>query len=110
MDPIEGINGNSFGCWWFLLRKQGHFYDFGLFLVMMSLGKKHLFLATLKCHSGPPPSPITLSPIFLNFSTPKWGGEILGPNQTLPGGTLGGGGGTVLLCHILLHPSPLKSS
>ena len=26
---------------------------------MMSLGKKYLFLATLKGHSGPPPSPIT---------------------------------------------------
>ena len=30
-----------------------------------------LLLATLKCHSGPPPSPITLIPLFLNFSTQK---------------------------------------
>ena len=42
-----------------------------VFLVMMSLGKKYLFLATLKGHSDPPPSPITLIPHFLNFSTQK---------------------------------------
>ena len=42
-----------------------------LFWGMMSLGKKYLFFATLKGHSDPPPSPVTLIPIFLNFSTQK---------------------------------------
>ena len=42
-----------------------------LFWGMMSLGKKYLFFATLKCHSVPPPSPITLIPIVLNFWTQK---------------------------------------
>ena len=51
--------------------KRAIFRILGLFLGMMSLGKKYLFLATLKGHSGPPPSPITLIPLFLNFSTQK---------------------------------------
>ena len=58
---------------------------------MMSLGKKYLFLATLKGHSGPPLSPITLIPLFLNFSTQKQGGEVLGPNPTPASGSVEGG-------------------
>ena len=51
--------------------KRAIFRILGLFLGMMSLGKKYLFLATLKGRTGPPPSPITLIPLLLNFSTQK---------------------------------------
>ena len=51
--------------------KRAIFRILRLFLGMMSLGKKYLFLATLKGHSGPPPSPITLNPVFLNSLTQK---------------------------------------
>ena len=71
MDPMEGINGNGLGFCGFCDMKRAIFRILRLFWGMMSLGKKYLFLAILKCHSGPPPSPITLIPIFLNFSTPK---------------------------------------
>ena len=43
-----------------------------VFLVMMSLGKKYLFLASLKGHSDPPLSPITVKPMFLRFKCEKW--------------------------------------
>ena len=45
-----------------------------VFLVMMSLGKKYLFLATLKGHSDPPPSPMNVKPIFFAILDPKIGG------------------------------------
>ena len=74
----------------------------GLILGMMSLAKKDLFLATLKCHSGPPPSPITLIPLFFEFLHPKIGGGVPNPNPTPAGGSLGGGC-RVDLCHIYMY-------
>ena len=55
-----------------------------LLLGMMSLRKKYLFLATLKGHSIPPLSPITLIPLFLSFSTPKKGGGPWSPPNPGP--------------------------
>ena len=77
---------------------------------MMSLGKKYLFLATLKGHSGPPPSPVTLIPLFLNFSAKKRGGRSLAPTQPRPVGPWrGGGGGTRLMPYIYYYtPLPLN--
>ena len=80
-----------------------------VFLVMMSLSKKYIFLATLKGHSDPPPSPITVKPIFFCDSRPKnRGGGGLTPTKARPVGPWGGGGGR--LCHTYissnLHFSP----
>ena len=72
-----------------------------VFLVMMSLSKKYLFLATLKGHSDPPPSPITVKPIFFCDSRPKNRGGGADPNQSPAGGSLGGGGPIVPYIYIL---------
>ena len=75
-----------------------------LFLVMMSLRKKYLFLATLKGYSDPPPSPITVKPIFFVISDPKMGGGSLTLIKARPVGLWEGGGGVVRLCHIYIYP------
>ena len=91
--------------------KRAIFRILRLFLGMLSLGKEYLFLATLKGHSGPPSSPITLIPVFFEFVDPKLGGGgVLGPNQSPADGAGLGGGACHLMPYILLHPSPLKSS
>ena len=59
---------------------------------MMSLSRKYLFLATLKGHSDPPPSPIAVKPIFFAFPDPKIGGGVPNPNPNPAGGAPGGGG------------------
>ena len=69
--PWKALKAMVWGVGGFCYVERAIFRILGLFLGMMSLGKNYLFLATLKCHSGPPPSPITLIPFFLNFSTPK---------------------------------------
>ena len=69
----------------------------------MSLRKKHLFLATLKGHSGPPPPPITLIPIFFEFLDPKIGGGVLGPNPTAADGSVEGGGASHLVPHTYIY-------
>ena len=67
----KALTAISWGFGRFCEVKRAIFRILGLFLGMMSLGKKYLFLATLKGHSGPPPSQITLIPLFLNSSTQK---------------------------------------
>ena len=71
MHLVEGIVSNGAGCRWVLWRRKRYFWILRVFLVMMSLSRKYLFLATLKGHRDPPPSPITVKPIFLRFPTPK---------------------------------------
>ena len=110
--PLVGQKGDAWIQWkaltaigWgfcvFCEVKSAIFRILGLFLGMMSLGKNHLFLATLKGHSGPPPSPITLIPLFFEFLDPKIGGG--GPwSQPKPGGwgRLGGWGVSPYAIHL----------
>ena len=69
--PWKALTAMVWGVGGFCCVERAIFRMLVLFLGMMSLGKKHLLLATLKCYSGPPQFPITLIPTFLNFSTPK---------------------------------------
>ena len=87
--------------------KRAIFRILGLFLGMMSLGKKHLFLGTWKCHSSPPPSPITLIPIFLD---PKIGGGGLWPQPNRGRWVRGGGGGACHLMPYIYYYTPLPLS
>ena len=61
---MKALTAIGWGFCGFCEVKRAIFRILRLFLGMMSLGKKYLFLATLKGHSGPPPSPITLIPFF----------------------------------------------
>ena len=69
--PWKALKAMVWGVGGFCYVERAIFRILGLFWGMMSLGKKHLFLAILKCHSDPPPSAITVKPIFLRFPTQK---------------------------------------
>ena len=88
----KALTAMLWGVGGFCYVERAIFRILGLILGMMSHAKKDLFLATLKCHSGPPPSPITLIPLFFEFLHPKiGGGGVPNPNPTPAGGSLGGG-------------------
>ena len=82
----KALTAMVWGVGGFCYVERAFFRILGLILGMMSLAKKDLFLATLKCHSGPPPSPITLFPLFFEFLHPKIGGGSLTPTQPRPVG------------------------
>ena len=69
--PWKALTAMVWGVGGFCYVERAIFRILGLFWGMMSLGKNYLFLATLKCHSDPPTSPITVKPIFLRFRTQK---------------------------------------
>ena len=81
----KGLTAIGLGFCGFCEVRRALFRILRLFLGMMSLGKRYLFLATLKGHSGLPPSLITLIPIFFELLDPKVGGGGPWP-QPKPGG------------------------